>query len=375
MVTEETRRQANIRLLQRTCSVHITNILVSATHVVLYEYRDGAWHKSGMEGCLFLAERLEPVPTFTTTIAPTTTITTHQQQQQQQYQQPPPSPIPELIILNRHAPDNFQMILEADALIQHQEPYLIFKQGRDTIRGIWFHNAKERVQFNQVLQQTIQALKGLKQQQQQLQQQQTPATFSHHPHHNLVDATTQSTTQTTTTTTTGSTSATASHTMSGGTDTTHHHHHHHHNIEEGMATLATVFANATQRYTDTGGSSAGGVSSSQGKLKVQNDNIQNNINNDNNNNNNNEEQELPSENHSIPTPVVSGGKGGSSTTTTTTTTTNATNHLPGVALDKKSLQLALLSLVQDDRFLDLLHSQYLRVVHARRNKREQEEER
>jgi mRNA-decapping enzyme 1B len=37
----------------------------------------------------------------------------------------------------------------------------------------------------------------------------------------------------------------------------------------------------------------------------------------------------------------------------------------GVALDKKSLQLALLSLIQDDRFLDLLHSQYLRVVHSR----------
>ncbi|GKY93386.1 hypothetical protein MPSEU_000306200 [Mayamaea pseudoterrestris] len=37
----------------------------------------------------------------------------------------------------------------------------------------------------------------------------------------------------------------------------------------------------------------------------------------------------------------------------------------GVALDKKSLQLALLSLIQDDRFLDLLHSQYLRVIHSR----------
>jgi mRNA-decapping enzyme 1B len=42
-------------------------------------------------------------------------------------------------------------------------------------------------------------------------------------------------------------------------------------------------------------------------------------------------------------------------------------------LDKKSLQLALLSLIQDDRFLDLLHSQYLRVVHARVKKHQQEQ--
>ena len=35
-------------------------------------------------------------------------------------------------------------------------------------------------------------------------------------------------------------------------------------------------------------------------------------------------------------------------------------------LDKKSLQLALLSLIQDERFLDLLHAQYLKVAHARK---------
>jgi hypothetical protein len=39
-----------------------------------------------------------------------------------------------------------------------------------------------------------------------------------------------------------------------------------------------------------------------------------------------------------------------------------------VPLDKKSLQLTLLSLIQDDRFLDLVHSQYLRVIHARAKK-------
>jgi len=41
-------------------------------------------------------------------------------------------------------------------------------------------------------------------------------------------------------------------------------------------------------------------------------------------------------------------------------------------LDKKSLQLALLSLIQDDRFLDLLHSQYLRVARSRAKKNQQQ---
>lgn len=61
----------------------------------------------------------------------------------------------------------------------------------------------------------------------------------------------------------------------------------------------------------------------------------------------------------------------SNTGTTTTPSTDsrpAPPMSPGVALDKKSLQLALLSLIQDDRFIDLLHAQYLKVAHARVNR-------
>jgi mRNA-decapping enzyme 1B len=36
-----------------------------------------------------------------------------------------------------------------------------------------------------------------------------------------------------------------------------------------------------------------------------------------------------------------------------------------LVLDKKNLQLTLLSLLHDDRFLDLIHAQYLKVVHRR----------
>lgn len=44
-----------------------------------------------------------------------------------------------------------------------------------------------------------------------------------------------------------------------------------------------------------------------------------------------------------------------------------------LVLDKKSLQLSLLSLIQDERFLDLIHAQYLKVAHARAGKKPDEQ--
>jgi mRNA-decapping enzyme 1B len=70
---------------------------------------------------------------------------------------------------------------------------------------------------------------------------------------------------------------------------------------------------------------------------------------------------------SAPTPKPPTSK---STDSHTPTSASASLQMPGgsVALDKKALQLTLLSLIQDERFIDLLHSQYLRVVHARAKK-------
>jgi mRNA-decapping enzyme 1B len=48
----------------------------------------------------------------------------------------------------------------------------------------------------------------------------------------------------------------------------------------------------------------------------------------------------------------------------------STHH--NLVLDKKSLQLSLLSLIQDERFLDLIHAQYLKVVHRRADRQQQE---
>mmetsp|Transcript_5142 Transcript_5142/g.3612 ORF Transcript_5142/g.3612 Transcript_5142/m.3612 type:complete len:92 (+) Transcript_5142:30-305(+) len=41
-------------------------------------------------------------------------------------------------------------------------------------------------------------------------------------------------------------------------------------------------------------------------------------------------------------------------------------QLQSVELDKKSLQLSLMSLLQEDKFIDLIHAQYLKVVRARK---------
>ncbi len=38
---------------------------------------------------------------------------------------------------------------------------------------------------------------------------------------------------------------------------------------------------------------------------------------------------------------------------------------PPMILDKKNLQLTLLSLIQDERFIDLIHAQYVKIVQAR----------
>ena len=46
------------------------------------------------------------------------------------------------------------------------------------------------------------------------------------------------------------------------------------------------------------------------------------------------------------------------------------SHHQNLKLDKKNLQLSLMSLLQDERFLDLIHAQYLKVAHARASKDE-----
>jgi mRNA-decapping enzyme 1B len=233
--SEQARRQANLRLLQRTCSNEIVSIENTATHVVLYEFSDNAWRKCDVEGSLFLV------------------VT---KQSSDPYQ---------AIVLNRNSAENFIMSITPVMQLQHQDPYLIIKQPvEDTtcIRGIWFHSADERIAMNEALQMTIERVKK-----------------GHVPLATLGISTTSESNGTATTTAAAPRAASA---------------------DEATA-MASVLSVAAAEATNS-------------------------------------------------------------------TSTSRASPPAGVALDKKSLQLALLSLVQDDRFLDLLHSQYLRVVHARSKK-------
>ena len=315
MATEDLRKQANLRLLQRSIDSNIEDIVGSATHVVLYEYvAPQGWEKLQVEGSLFLVS-----------------------------QQPYPVTQYSMAILNRHSTENFQVEVTKAFQLQHKDPYLIFKQSHK-ILGIWFHNANERVVMASLLNKVLENLRNApivvptpppaqrppqpQQQQPQFMQQQQqglpPQLFQQQQQQPQ---------------------------FSSGTTT-----------RQVEASPMSQFQQ--QLGTPTGGSSSNRTQPSPSALIEPLMNTlflspTSNTDNNEDNNNNNTAGAAAAANHNNTTP------GGSSGGTDTPTRTSTPTTIPGVALDKKSLQLALLSLIQDDRFIDLLHAQYLKVAHAR----------
>ena len=234
-VTEEARRQANLKLLQRTCDASIQSMLQSATHVVLYEFKDNNWTKCGVEGTCFLVASTQRAV--------------------------------QLIILNRNSANNFVMTVQTQLQVQDQDPFLILQETVPLPRtlGIWFHSADERMTMTTQLQAAIQQL---------------------------------------------------------ATNT----------FPFPMPVAATPPPRpppAPEEVTQDERDHLAALLSSTA---------------------------LGARSHSAPKAAGSNA--------------SPSQQMPGgsVALDKKALQLTLLSLIQDERFLDLLHSQYLRVVHARAKK-------
>jgi mRNA-decapping enzyme 1B len=245
-VNEQARMEANLRLLQRSTDNTITNILGTATHVVLYKFQQStqSWEKSNVEGSLFLAVR--PMGYL-------------------------------LLILNRNSPENYQLSVNKDFQLQHKDPYLIFKQheeGATVIRGIWFPDAQERAIMNGLLTQVLQLLRT------------NPPVSAPAP-----------------------TPAPAVASIDQGA---------------AIAALLSPFSLGTNDATSAVPTS--GVT----------------------------------RNGAIPTITTTSA---ASNTPPSRQLSPSTGQAP--VLDKKSLQLALLSLIQDERFLDLLHAQYLKVSQAR----------
>lgn len=239
-INEEARKEANLRLLQRSMDPSISDILGSATHVVLYKFSQStqSWEKSNVEGGLFLAVR--------------------------------PSGFL-LVIVNRNSPDNYPIELSANFQLQHQDPYLIFRQvekGETVIRGIWFPNADERALVNDLLNKVLAKLRSAP----------PPAPV---PPRAPVP----------------SVSTTAVPTLDHG------------------AAFAVLMSPLTLN-SNTAAAAPDATPQSTTNIR----------------------QQSPSQASNQP------------------------------MLDKKSLQLALLSLIQDERFIDLLHAQYLKVAQARANR-------
>ena len=360
-VTDDARKKANLRLLQRTCDKSITEIMATATHVVLYEFAHASWSKTEVEGSLFVVSKSSPQTSYM------------------------------LTIMNRSSTENFTMPITSELNLQHQEPYLICKRilsdaktgtSKSVIEGIWFHHAHERIALTNTMEQIIQSLQPqpfnppLPQQLTQPEQRTqiggpsislgqaqpgvsltahsttlaaTLAAAHHNPLHPAPSVPQPSTAHSASTTLNISSSVSPApvipqildplHSAApAGTSTA---------TPDERAQLAALLSQtallASQPPSSTTPSMTPPPKPTEGK------------------------QPILREVSNPPSSVVNGG----STTVATATgddTAAPTALPPGVALDKRSLQLALLSLIQDDRFLELLHSQYLRVMKARAKK-------
>ena len=263
-IDAETRRKANLRVLQRLDS-NIVDLAITATHVVLYEYSTttAQWEKKNVEGSLFVTKRSD-APRF------------------------------KLIILNRSSTENLEVPITATFQMQVKEPYMIFRDGtaavgggssgaNETIRGIWFHDGKERDQIASYLEQVVKNLGKIE----EMERNQQQATNSKSQSNTNINDTIRK--------------------------------------DAGAALLSTLTLGSNNNKATSAATSP------------------------------------PPSNQSAATNQQYNTSQGPST------------H-QNLVLDKKSLQLSLLSLIQDDRFLDLIHAQYLKVVHTRATRLKQQQQ-
>lgn len=233
-----------------------------------------------------------------------------------------------LVILNRNSPENYCMELTRDFQLQQNDPYLIFKNYDDdgdngntrqeTIRGIWFPNDKERLEMNDLFTNILDVLRSTTtNSQSSIPTLRSVASVEEAHAEGAASSSFKATATTTTTATTvapndrnAATAALFASLNIGG-------------VSNGGDAAAAAATTPTQTTTTSRSASASVSSTTQQQRSGR---IQN----------------------------------------TNTNATDETHQQP--TLDKKSLQLALLSLIQDERFLDLLHAQYLKVHHARTKK-------
>merc|ERR1712151_388120 len=161
-LTEEARKRANLRLLQRSVDENIVDIVGNATHVVLYEFQNiGGWSKSDVEGSLFLVQIVQTQTKSNNGHGDNHNHhnnhnNNHHNNHNHNHNNHNNNKIIQLVILNRNSTKNFSLDITSTFQLQHKEPFLMFRQeSTKTTRGIWFHNSNERVVVASLLNQII----------------------------------------------------------------------------------------------------------------------------------------------------------------------------------------------------------------------------
>ncbi|CAN8295001.1 unnamed protein product [Cochlearia groenlandica] len=106
-------RQLNLTVLQRI-DPYIEEILITAAHVTFYEFNIelGQWGRKDVEGSLFVVKR-STQPRF------------------------------QFIVMNRRNTDNLVENLLGDFEYEVQGPYLLYRNASQEVNGIWFYNKRE----------------------------------------------------------------------------------------------------------------------------------------------------------------------------------------------------------------------------------------
>lgn len=231
-----------------------------------------------------------------------------------------------LIVSNRNSTENLEVGITSTFQMQVREPYLIFRDSAastsgsssksadaatdEAIRGLWFHDDNEREQVHSYLENVVKSLQKIEEMERE-----------HGPPPSLL--------------------MTSNKNNDDGNDSN--------NVNN-----ATTKKKKNKGPVEVNTNAAGAALLSTLTL-----------------NDNTKSTAAKSRKQPSPSPPT--------TTTTTTTQSNNTTTPPPPSsqsntLDKKSLQLALLSLIQDERFLDLIHAQYLKVASSRAQREQQQQQ-
>ncbi|GAB6020082.1 mRNA-decapping enzyme subunit 1 [Chamberlinius hualienensis] len=111
----------NLNALQRV-DPYIVEVLSSATQVALYRYRlkENEWDKTGVEGTLFIYRRSAP-------------------------------PFYGFLIMNRLSKTNQVEPITKELELKKEDPYLMYRNFKLNIFGIWFYEAKDCVKICDVI--------------------------------------------------------------------------------------------------------------------------------------------------------------------------------------------------------------------------------